>query len=117
MMKLKTILRVPASLFFALLLVTLCGCAPSKKPTGNDTAASADETDETRSGTATGAEPEASSVAAGSTTGSATPSNTRASFTVTGDLDAADWDSMVGKEVTISGDLVIVDTYDLARRG
>ena len=36
---------------------------------------------------------------------------------ISGNLDIVDWASMVGKEVTVSGDLVVVDTYDLARRG
>ncbi len=36
---------------------------------------------------------------------------------ISGDLDSVDWKSLVGKNVTIEGDLVIVDTYDLARRG
>ena len=36
---------------------------------------------------------------------------------ISGELNAVDWDSMVGQEVTIEGDLVVVDTYDLARRG
>lgn len=33
------------------------------------------------------------------------------------DLSSIDWDSMVGEEVTITGDLVVVDNYDLARFG
>ncbi|MEM6472864.1 MAG: ExeM/NucH family extracellular endonuclease [Planctomycetota bacterium] len=36
---------------------------------------------------------------------------------VDGDLDAVDWREMVGKRVGIEGDLVVVDTYDLIRRG
>ena len=36
---------------------------------------------------------------------------------ITGDLNAVDWQSHVGKQIMIEGDLVIVDTYDLARRG
>lgn len=36
---------------------------------------------------------------------------------IKGDLNSVDWTSLVGKSVTIQGDLVIVDTYDLARRG
>jgi len=36
---------------------------------------------------------------------------------IDGDLHAVDWKSLVGQKVTINGDLVIVDTYDLARRG
>ena len=36
---------------------------------------------------------------------------------ITGDLNSVDWNSHVGKQVVIEGDLMIVDTYDLARRG
>ncbi|MFK7768716.1 MAG: ExeM/NucH family extracellular endonuclease [Mariniblastus sp.] len=36
---------------------------------------------------------------------------------ISGDLSSVDWNSMVGQEVTVSGNLVVVDTYDLARRG
>ena len=36
---------------------------------------------------------------------------------IEGELSLVDWDSMIDKEVMIKGDLVIVDTYDLARRG
>jgi len=38
-------------------------------------------------------------------------------ITIDGDLNSVDWKSMLGKEVTITGELVIVDTWDLARRG
>ena len=33
------------------------------------------------------------------------------------DLSEVDWASFVGKKVAIAGDLVVVDTYDLVRRG
>ncbi len=36
---------------------------------------------------------------------------------IKGDLGSVDWDSMVGQQITIAGDLVVVDTHDLARRG
>ena len=36
---------------------------------------------------------------------------------INGDLNSVDWRSHVGKDVVIEGDLVIVDTYDLARYG
>ena len=36
---------------------------------------------------------------------------------ISGDFDSVDWKSLVGQKLTITGDLVIVDTYDLARRG
>ncbi|MDB4766825.1 ExeM/NucH family extracellular endonuclease [bacterium] len=36
---------------------------------------------------------------------------------IDGDLSSVDWSSLVGKDVTVAGDLVVVDTYDLLRRG
>ena len=36
---------------------------------------------------------------------------------ISGDLSSVNWESLVGKQVTVEGELVIVDTYDLARRG
>ena len=36
---------------------------------------------------------------------------------IDGDLSSIDWRSLLGQEVTITGDLVVVDTYDLVRRG
>ncbi|MEL7498302.1 MAG: ExeM/NucH family extracellular endonuclease [Planctomycetota bacterium] len=43
--------------------------------------------------------------------------NSDGAIVIDGDLAAVDWASMVGKQISISGDLVIVDTYDLVRRG
>lgn len=39
------------------------------------------------------------------------------SVVINGDLNVIDWKSLVGKKVTVTGDLVVVDTHDLARRG
>ncbi len=36
---------------------------------------------------------------------------------IDGDLSSVDWPSMLGQDVAITGNLVVVDTYDLARRG
>ena len=36
---------------------------------------------------------------------------------ISGDFGSVDWKSLIGQRLTITGDLVIVDTYDLARRG
>ena len=33
-------------------------------------------------------------------------------ISIVGDLSAADWRSMIGEEVTIKGDLVVVDTFN-----
>ena len=45
-------------------------------------------------------------------------SNTSESpIVIKGDLDSVDWDSMIGQQIEISGDLLIVDHFDLLRRG
>ncbi len=36
---------------------------------------------------------------------------------IRGNLDSVDWRSMIGQKITVAGDLVVVDTYDLIRRG
>jgi len=36
---------------------------------------------------------------------------------IDGDLTAVDWSSMLGQDITVKGKLVVVDTFDLARRG
>ena len=36
---------------------------------------------------------------------------------IDGDLNLIDWKSLVGKKLTVTGDLVVVDNHDLARRG
>lgn len=36
---------------------------------------------------------------------------------IDGDLGTVDWPSMIGQQITVKGDLVVVDTYDLYRRG
>ena len=36
---------------------------------------------------------------------------------ISGDFGSVDWKSLVGQKLTITGEMVIVDTYDLARRG
>ena len=36
---------------------------------------------------------------------------------IEGDLSIIDWSSLIGRNVTIKGELVVVDTYDLLRRG
>lgn len=41
----------------------------------------------------------------------------RQEVVIDGDLSEVDWESLVGKRLTIKGDLVVVDTYDLLRRG
>ncbi len=36
---------------------------------------------------------------------------------INGDLDSVDWGSMLGREISVTGNLVVVDTFDLVRRG
>ena len=36
---------------------------------------------------------------------------------IDGDLSLVDWSSMLGQDITVTGDLVVVDTFDLVRRG
>ena len=45
------------------------------------------------------------------------PNSQSRSEVISGELGAVAWSSLVGKNVIITGNLVIVDTYDLARRG
>ncbi len=55
--------------------------------------------------------------AAGDTKELGDPQSDSNNVVITGDLNSVDWQSHVGKQVVIKGDLVIIDTYDLARRG
>ena len=43
--------------------------------------------------------------------------NDNESEVISGDLDSVDWKSLVGQQVTVKGELVVVDTWDLIRRG
>ena len=43
--------------------------------------------------------------------------NNQQPVVINGDLAAVDWDSLVGQEVTIAGNLVVVDAWNLARYG
>lgn len=36
---------------------------------------------------------------------------------IEGDLSVVNWNSLIGRQITVKGELVVVDTYDLARRG
>ncbi len=54
---------------------------------------------------------------AASVTNMEAPAESSEVLTVDGALDSVDWKSMLGKNVEIKGKLVVVDTYDLARRG
>ena len=61
--------------------------------------------------------PAASTPEATSTTTKDTPPPVEDSGEITGPLESVDWDSLVGKEITVNGKLEVVDTYDLVRRG
>jgi predicted extracellular nuclease len=47
----------------------------------------------------------------------ATVEPNRAPVVIAGELNEVDWKSLIGQNVTIKGNLTIVDTYDLVRRG
>ena len=87
----------------ATILFVTCGCNPSEKTTSPSSTSAA--------------ESPASLVADPVSTESEVPEHDDGSVVLSGDLDAVDWDSMIGQRVTIQGELVVVDTYDLARRG
>jgi predicted extracellular nuclease len=98
----KTI-RAP---FIALMTITMLvysGC----KPTGNKETAGSDNTT---------SQPRVDEVAS-SSTDVTDPEAGGEPVRIDGDLSSIDWRSMLGQEVTITGDLVVVDTYDLVRRG
>lgn len=94
-------------------LLAAIGCKPSKDADENAT--------ETPGKTApTTAAPEEARQTGGSNGESQTEANEAGDVTelvVAGDLSAFDWEGNVGQVVSITGDLVIVDSYDLARRG
>ncbi len=54
---------------------------------------------------------------ASTTTGSKNREAEGEPILISGDLGSVDWPSMLGQKITITGDLVVVDTYDLVRRG
>ena len=95
--------------FFALMTITLLvysGCKPAAKrkppaPPNSDNATSESKTDRVAS-TTKSKDREA---------GDGEP------VVISGDLGSVDWRSMLGQEITVTGDLVVVDTYDLVRRG
>ena len=97
--------------FFALMTITLLvysGCKPTakKETISPDVATSSNSAN---------SEPKTDRVA--STTKSKDPGADGGPVVISGDLGSVDWPSMVGQEITVTGDLVVVDTHDLARRG
>ncbi len=92
-------------LFNLMLVVLLCtGCVPTK---GYEP----DSAEETASDSI------ADSVAAGGDSTAQESGEVDEPLIISGDLTAVDWGSLVGRTVTVRGDLVVVDTYDLIRRG
>ncbi len=100
----------------ALLAITLIaglGCNPAAK----ENVAKPDEADKPKS-------PATASAGSSTTTSIAAKANDNTSASklgepgvITGELNEVDWNSMLDKEVTVAGDLVVIDTHDLARRG
>lgn len=45
------------------------------------------------------------------------PPASGARTTISGDLESVDWESMVGQSVTVEGKLMVVDNFELGRRG
>ncbi len=98
--------------FFALMTITLLvysGCNPAAE---NETTNS----DNTTSANNTNSEPTTDPVASTSEN-KGREADGDSVLIISGDLGSVDWRSMVGQEITVTGDLVVVDTYDLARRG
>ncbi|MEM9369049.1 MAG: ExeM/NucH family extracellular endonuclease [Planctomycetota bacterium] len=63
------------------------------------------------------APPESGDVSVSTPAGETQSYDEQEAYLVEGDLDAVDWRSLVGQTVAIDGELVVVDTYDLMRRG
>lgn len=118
-------------MFFALMTITLLihtGCKPTAEqeaasPSNSNVATSSDDSNSSAV-PANADSPSGSDIAAPSKTDrvTSTPESKdreaeNDSVVIAGDLDSVDWDSMVGQDVAITGDLVVVDTYDLVRRG
>ena len=95
--------------FFALMTIMLLvysGCKPAAKET----------TSSTKPDNAT-SEPITDRVASTTKSKDREADGDGESVVISGDLGSVDWRSMLGQEVTVTGDLVVVDTYDLVRRG
>ena len=129
------------TVFLALLTITLfsyCGCKPeAPKTTGkavptdetstdksspdnsSDNSTAAETTKETTEETSTvDSQIKTEDVAVAPKSNALETSETSVeSGAINGDLGSVDWDSMVGQQITITGELVVVDTHDLARRG
>lgn len=94
-------LRAPSIAFIAFTIFLLSGCNPEdKKSSETTTSSSQPKTDN-----------DVSSANVSETKNDGDP------VRIDGDLGSVEWNSMIGQNVTISGNLVVVDTYDLARRG
>ena len=95
---LRQILRVSCLLPF-LCFLAFAGCKPSASTVSSLTDESSDserESDLPKQGVTANAE---------------------GVMVIHGGLDSVDWESLVGKQVAIEGDLTVVDTWDLIRRG
>ena len=103
MIPIKKTIRVT---FFALMTITLLGYSGCKPAAKNEITTSA--------GNATS---ESKTDRVASTTESRDREARGETVVISGDLGSVDWNSMVGQEITVTGDMVVVDTYDLVRRG
>ncbi len=92
--------------FIALMTITMLVCSGCK-PTGKKETVGSDNTT---------SQPRLDEVASSAT--AVTDSEAGGEpVRIDDDLSSVDWRSMLGQEVTITGELVVVDTYDLVRRG
>ncbi|MEM7456638.1 MAG: ExeM/NucH family extracellular endonuclease [Planctomycetota bacterium] len=104
----RNLLRAFLLVLATAVIATSSGCGPtdSDQPANSGNSPSENSTDEP--GTDEG-DPGASNNAEDSTNSNRVAIN--------GDLSSVDWDSLVDQEVQVTGELIVVDTYDLARRG
>ncbi len=105
-------------LFAAILLIfTGCNSAAEKETnSGTKTSTNSTATSNTAASNASTSGPETPSAESSNQANSLANSDS-ASVIINGGLDTVDWRSLVGQRITVTGDLVVVDTYDLVRRG
>lgn len=103
--------QTTASLAIAALLIVNFGCKPDAQSANvPDDSAATSQADGIESAAV---EPPTLTKAAAESE----PVSEDESVVISGPLGSVDWSALVGKDITIDGDLVIVDTYDLIRRG
>ena len=109
MIRSKKTIRVTLFALMTITLLVYSGCNPAAKEETTSSTSSVDSDSAT-------SEPNTDRVAS-----TATDSKNREAdggpMLISGDLGSVDWHSLLGQEITVTGDLVVVDTYDLIRRG